>query len=862
MLFRAIQIVPVLAVSTSFAASHPGKTCGVSPDQLSPPPIKSIRPLDRPTVVPSSELGTSLEDGSLIDLLVVYTPNARTNIGGVAAMESAINSSFDNLNLVLANSAIATQFRLVHMSEVAYFESGGMGTQLGNLREPNDGVLDEVHDLRDQHKADLVMLITNSSDVCGIANFGYEASTPKPENAFSVVSRLCIGNDSYTFAHEVGHNMGMHHDWITTPCANAGKPYAKGHTPPDESFETVMGTAGFPRQPYFSNPDIDFMGQPTGEPIGSPLQADNAATFEAAAAHVAKFRDRDMNANGVLDTNEIANLTLPDCNANNYPDSYEQDFNRNGIPDDCDIASATSQDLDLDGVPDEAESSIIRVNQAAAGTTTGLNWSDAKTDLQDALALAHASGDVDEIWIAAGTYKPSHSAQRARYFNLHSGTSLLGGFAGNETSPDERPDTGVQTILSGDLNGDDLPGALNREDNTLHVIYGYQEPARLTIDRLTITGGAADLEVNCGGFIHTGGGMMVFHCDVIITDCEFTENTGVIGSALVISNGTESRIANNNFHHNKAVDAVAATVAGPAIYEGSTTVHLNGLAAGADNQFVNNRVQFNEASAGCSGVALAGGDPIFANNLVTDNIGFGQYTNAGVSGILLTDFRVINSTIANNSAPNAQITSTAGVYSSRGPVTLKNSIVWNNTTSAVVHQFGQLNASGANSSKAADYSIIELWGTNIPGTGSSGLDPLFADPSGFDYTLLPSSPAIDMADNAALPIDHMDLDQNADTLELIPVDIAGLTRLYDDPATTDSGPSTSPVVDAGAYEYQPIIEPCPADLTGDGTLDFFDISAFLTAFGNSDPIADFTGDGTFDFFDISAFLTEFSAGCP
>ena len=55
---------------------------------------------------------------------------------------------------------------------------------------------------------------------------------------------------------------------------------------------------------------------------------------------------------------------------------------------------------------------------------------------------------------------------------------------------------------------------------------------------------------------------------------------------------------------------------------------------------------------------------------------------------------------------------------------------------------------------------------------------------------------------------------------------------------------------------------CPADLTGDGALDFFDVSAFLTAFGNSDPIADFTGEGSYDFFDVSAFLAAFGAGCP
>lgn len=55
---------------------------------------------------------------------------------------------------------------------------------------------------------------------------------------------------------------------------------------------------------------------------------------------------------------------------------------------------------------------------------------------------------------------------------------------------------------------------------------------------------------------------------------------------------------------------------------------------------------------------------------------------------------------------------------------------------------------------------------------------------------------------------------------------------------------------------------CPADLTGDGTLNFFDISAFLSAFSIQDPVADFTGDGTFNFYDISAFLSIFSSGCP
>lgn len=55
---------------------------------------------------------------------------------------------------------------------------------------------------------------------------------------------------------------------------------------------------------------------------------------------------------------------------------------------------------------------------------------------------------------------------------------------------------------------------------------------------------------------------------------------------------------------------------------------------------------------------------------------------------------------------------------------------------------------------------------------------------------------------------------------------------------------------------------CSADLTGDGVLDFFDVSAFLNAYNAGDPSADLTGDGVMDFFDVSAFLNAFNAGCP
>ena len=55
---------------------------------------------------------------------------------------------------------------------------------------------------------------------------------------------------------------------------------------------------------------------------------------------------------------------------------------------------------------------------------------------------------------------------------------------------------------------------------------------------------------------------------------------------------------------------------------------------------------------------------------------------------------------------------------------------------------------------------------------------------------------------------------------------------------------------------------CPADFNGDGSANFFDVSAYLAAFNAGDLAADFNGDGNLNFFDVSGFLSAFNAGCP
>lgn len=56
--------------------------------------------------------------------------------------------------------------------------------------------------------------------------------------------------------------------------------------------------------------------------------------------------------------------------------------------------------------------------------------------------------------------------------------------------------------------------------------------------------------------------------------------------------------------------------------------------------------------------------------------------------------------------------------------------------------------------------------------------------------------------------------------------------------------------------------PCRADQNGDGILNFFDVSEFLSSFQMQEPSADINGDGSHDFFDVSIFIADFFAGCP
>jgi len=197
----------------------------------------------------------------------------------------------------------------------------------------------------------------------------------------------------------------------------------------------------------------------------------------------------------------------------------------------------------------------------AAGANDGSSWENAYTFLQDALADANDAEKPVEIRVAQGIYKPDQGANqttgdREATFQLINGATLKGGFAGvGELDPNDR-DIGVyETILSGDLNGNDLyvadPCDLydepTRAENSYSVLTVFKADETTVLDGFTITGGNANGPISYGEYpdefrFRCGGGVYNWESSPTLTNCTFSVNAASSGGGLYNYGGSPTLI--------------------------------------------------------------------------------------------------------------------------------------------------------------------------------------------------------------------------------------------------------------------------------------------------------------------------------
>ena len=170
----------------------------------------------RMAAAPSTPPSPASGGGDVIDVLVAYTSDL---LGATADPQAFAQAAVDAMNAAMSNSETAPRYALVHAYETATPSAGVSSSDLYALTDPLDGRFDEAHALREAYAADVVALLGPSSEVYGSCGIGFLDSDAAL--AFSVTAYTCaIGN--LTFAHEVGHNMGCHHNVESTSFPRSG----------------------------------------------------------------------------------------------------------------------------------------------------------------------------------------------------------------------------------------------------------------------------------------------------------------------------------------------------------------------------------------------------------------------------------------------------------------------------------------------------------------------------------------------------------------------------------------------------------------------------------------------------------------
>ena len=385
---------------------------------------------------------------------------------------------------------------------------------------------------------------------------------------------------------------------------------------------------------------------------------------------------------------------------------------------------------------------ILFVDGDALGANDGSSWENAFTKLQDALDIANTPANATnayEIWVAAGVYYPDEGSgridnDRSQSFRMtHDNVRLYGGFAGDETTREQRDWAANVTVLSGDIDQDGAPA-----NNAFHVLYvdgetGANITAATVIDGFTVTGGNAS-EYNqpsgYGGGLYCAGGGSGNACSPTLGNLVFSGNQALHNGGGMINRGQNGGVSS------------------PAL----TNVTFSGNQAEFGGGMVN-WGYYGVSSPTLTNVTFSG------NRANTDGGGMSSYGDSGVSSPVLT-----NVTFSGNHAGRDGGGMANDGYDGVSRPVLVNVILWGN---AATNSSQILNAYGA--APVLSYSLVQ---GGCPAGASCGAgilyeDPLFVAPIAAgsaptttgNYRLQLDSPAIDAGNTLSVTVDT-DLDSN------------------------------------------------------------------------------------------------------
>lgn len=269
---------------------------------LLPPDGEPIQvPGAHPLVSDMLQPDAPADTGRLIDVIVFWTPAAQAAAGSLANIQNNIDLAITLTNNVYRNSGIAQRVRLVHKQAVVYTENTSGGGAFSNaLTAITNGTIAGTAAARDTYGADMVALVISDGSFCGVAWLPSTISSGNAGLGFSVVGGGTCLTTNLSFGHELGHNMGAHHDPYVAPGPGAfAYSHGKSHIGASSatSWRTIMAynnecsiaVGGCTRLQFFSNPMVNYSD---GNAMGDGPARNNALTLNKSANAVSNYRAR------------------------------------------------------------------------------------------------------------------------------------------------------------------------------------------------------------------------------------------------------------------------------------------------------------------------------------------------------------------------------------------------------------------------------------------------------------------------------------------------------------------------------------------------------------------------------------------